>query len=139
MVRVYKRKPGVRNYRTGYSNDELNSAVAHVESGNMSLRKAAEKYHIPVGTLHNKLKKAHAGKVGGQFRLLFECEKEILKSIDVLSEWKCPLTGYDVQLLVKNYLDRQGVVDKTFNWNFPGEDWLSRFTKRYELTKSRCH
>ena len=86
MVCVYKQKPGVRNYRTGYLNNDLNSSVAHVESGNMSLCKAAEKYHISVGTLHNKLKKAHAGKVGGQFRLSFECEKEILKIIDVLSE-----------------------------------------------------
>ena len=32
-------------------------------------------------------------------------------------------------------MNRQGVVDKTFNSNFPREDWLSRFTKRYELTK----
>ena len=34
-----------------------------------------------------------------------------------------PLDGFDVRLLVKSYLDKQGVTDNRFN-NLPGIDWL---------------
>ena len=41
-----------------------------------------------------------------------------------LAEWKVPLTE-DICLLVKGYLDFQGVKDSIFNDNLPGKDWLS--------------
>lgn len=42
----------------------------------------------------------------------------------------------DLQLLVKDYLNRQGIVDCRFKNNLPGIDWLVSFSKRHNLTKS---
>jgi len=41
----------------------------------------------------------------------------------------------DVRLLVKDYLDRQGISDRRLCNNCPGPDWLKSFMKRHKLTK----
>ena len=135
MVRVYKRKEGARNYRNGYTANDLTSALDQIVSGKIGVRNASKRYGIPIGTLHNRLKGTHKKKVGGQYRLTEDCETEILLVINALCEWKSPLTKCDVRLLAKNCLDRRGVVDAAFKDNFPGIDWLNAFTKRHQLTK----
>ena len=48
MVREYKRK------RTKtYTPEDLNDAVKKIKEGSMTLRKAHDKYKIPLGTLSN--------------------------------------------------------------------------------------
>ena len=74
-------------------------------------------------------------KTGGQLRLTPEVERRLLVTIDTLSEWKIPLTGMDIRLLVKAYLDRIGVHDNRFKDNCPGPDWLKSFVKRHKLTQ----
>ena len=48
------------------------------------------------GTLHNK--------PGGQRRLIDACQNLILETI--LAKWRASIDGYDIKLIVKEYLDR---------------------------------
>ena len=124
-----------RTYPNGYTVNDLRSALDKIKSGRISVTKALKDYGISMKTLHNKLKATHKETVGGQYWLTEECKSKILLIINALFEWKSPLTGYEVRLLVKNYLDCRGVIDAAFNNNFPGEDWLNAFAKQYKLTK----
>lgn len=46
--------------------------------------------------------------------------------------WGFPLTTCDVKLLVKNYLYRKGLKEKTFNNNLPGRRWVERFLEDHK-------
>ena len=50
-VRNYKKKLGSRNYRTGYPEQSLQSAITEVQQKNVSIRKASKKYKVPFETL----------------------------------------------------------------------------------------
>ena len=69
MARTQKRKVGSRNYKTAYTENSLTSAIHAVNSSSMSIRKASKEFKIPFGTLRNKIKGLHSGKVGRPFRL----------------------------------------------------------------------
>ena len=135
MVSKYKRKPGSRNYKTGYSAEILDNALREIQSGSLSIRKASTMYKIPYGTLRHKLHGLHTKKHGGQNRLTVECEDLIVQSLGTLADWKIPLTGFDIRFLVKSYLDSRGITDGIFKDNLPGTDWLQRFTNRNNLTQ----
>ena len=135
MVRTYQRKSGSRNYKTGYSEESLSSALREVRSQNLSIRKASSKYNIPYGTLRHKFKGMFSKKPGGQQRLSDECEQSLVANIDKLSEWKVPLNGFDIRLLVKSYLDGRGVTDASFTRNMPGVDWIKSFSERHNLSQ----
>ena len=135
MVRIYKRKVGSRNYKNGYTEDDLKDAVRKVQVNSMSLRKASKTYNIPLGTLRNKVIGAHSRSVGRPTRLSEECSKQIANSIDILADWKVPLSGSEVCLLVKGYLDAKGVKDPVFKNNLPGPNWLESFSKQYNFSK----
>ena len=62
-------------------------------------------------------------------------EQNLLHVIDVLTQWRHPLDGTDIKLLVKSYLEKKGVQLKTFKDNYPGDDWVSVFIKRHNLTQ----
>jgi hypothetical protein len=135
-MRTYVRKIGNRSYRSAYTMGMLQTAVLKCTSHQMSMRAAAKKYSIPFGTLNNHVHNKHnVRKSGGQLRFSAEGEQYLLKTIDLLGEWKIPLTGLDVRLLVKAYLDKSGVTDSRFNKNCPGYDWLKSFIKRHNLTQ----
>ena len=99
MARKYKRKVGSRNYKTTYTEETIFAALREVQRGSLSIRKASQQYKIPFGTLRNKIKKCHTKIAGGQKRLSNECEGQIVKTIDVLTEWKVPLSGFDISYL----------------------------------------
>ena len=135
MVRTYQRKSGSRNYKSGYSEESLSSALREVRSQSLSIRKASSKYNIPYGTLRHKFKGMFSKKPGGQQRLSDECEQSLVATIDKLSEWKVPLNGFDICLLVKSYLDGRGLTDACFTRNMPGVDWIKSFSKRHNLSQ----
>ena len=135
MARTQKRKVGSRNYKTAYTENSLTSAIHAVNSSSMSIRKASKEFKIPFGTLRNKIKGLHSGKVGRPFRLSTECEVQILETIDCLATWRVPLTAQSLCHMVKGYLDSRGVVDSVFTNNLPGKDWLDQFVRRHGLTK----
>ena len=135
MVRTHKRKAGSRNYKTAYSQDNVKDAVRDVKTNGMSLRKASKKYKIPLGTLRNKVIGAHSGNVGRPAQLDEECVKQIAKCVDILADWKVPLSGSEVCLLVKGYLDAKGAKSDVFKNNLPGPDWLENFTKKNNFSQ----
>ncbi len=134
-MRNYKRKLGARNYATSYTPEQLRKAIDACKVKKMSYRKASKQFNIPYGTLLNKCKNKHSGKVGTPLRLTDECEAFLLQAIDLLAEWKVPLQQLDIRLLVKDYLDRKGVNDTKFKDNCPGEDWMKGFIRRHNLTQ----
>ena len=135
MVREHKRKMGSRNYKTGYTEEDLSTAVNAVKNGGMSIRQSSRRYNIPFGTLSNKIKNLHTRTVGHLFQIAPDTQKLLVEVITCLTIWKIPLTASDICLLVKGYLDSRGVVDRVFNDNLPGRDWLNSFMRQYNLTQ----
>ena len=72
MPREYKRKTGSRAYLTGYTDEDLQKALADIKSGQKSIRKASDVYKIPYGTLNYKSKNIEKKKPGD--RALVSCE-----------------------------------------------------------------
>jgi len=134
MPRVYKTKPGSRSYASSYTADRLDKALRMVASGKMSILKASKKFSIPYGTLYNKSQDLHMKKVAGQYRLSDNAKRTLVNTINHLANWKVPMDSFDVRLLVKGYLDKQGVHDRRFVNNFPAIDWLKGFMQRHGLT-----
>ena len=127
MPRIRKRKIGLRGYKSSYTEEVLKNAIQSVQSSRLFLRKASWDFGISYGTLHNKVNRNHSKKVGGQILLSQECENKIVATIVTMSNWKIPLTGLEIQKLVKSYL--------AFCNNLPRLDWLNNFMKRHNLTK----
>ena len=46
-----------------------------------------------------------------------------------------PLSGLEICLLAKGYLDTKGVKDLAFKHNLPGLDWLENFSKKHNFSK----
>ena len=136
-MRNYKRKPENRPYQS-YSSSALDKAVQKVRVDQMSILKASKKYHVPYGTLWNKIHGLHGLKPGGQLRLSAEAEASLVKTIQHLTQWKVPLDAIDICCLVKSYLDKQGIVDRRFKNNYPSKDWLKSFVSRHSLTFRRA-
>ena len=103
MVRDYKKK------RTkSYSREGLINAVAEVKNGTLTLRKAHQKYKIPLGTLSNKVKRySNAGHP-----TVFSKETEVLMTqhLDCLGEWEYPFDLLDVRMFAKQVLSKEGRV-----------------------------
>ena len=125
----YTRQRGTRPYLTNYTIEDLEIAVNNGES----IGKAATAFNVPKSTLYRKVRGLQTKKHGGQLNLSVECEQSLLQVISSLTDWKVPLCGYDIRLLVKHYLDNSGVVHSIFKENFPGNNWLQGFMKRYKL------
>ena len=104
----------------------------------MSLRKASKTYNIFLGTLRNKVIGAHSRTVGRPPQLSQEYSKQDAKCVNVLADWKVPLSGPEVCFFVKGYLDSKGVKDCVFRNNLPGLDWLESFSKIHNYSKRPC-
>ena len=55
MPRTYMRKRGARQYPTGYTEGQMDEALAKVRSG-ASISKAAKESGVPKSSLHDPLK-----------------------------------------------------------------------------------
>ena len=133
MVRTYKRKVGSRLYNKTPP-QVMQLALSQVQGG-ASICETAKFHNIPYGTLWNKAKKKHQGKAGHPTTLTQIEKQNLLHVIDVLTQWRHPLDGTDIKLLVKNYLEKKGVQLKTFKDNYSGDGWVSVFIKRHNLTQ----
>ncbi|KAJ8930360.1 hypothetical protein NQ314_016838 [Rhamnusium bicolor] len=65
MPRKYQRQLGSRRY-ADYTAETLKNCLNEIRSGDISHRKAEEKYKIPRRTILNKLKGRHSKKPGKQ-------------------------------------------------------------------------
>ena len=125
-------------YEEGENKQKLEQAVHMIRLGEISRTKAAKRFSIPKGTLINKLKQLHSGKIGRPF-VLTKCEEEaIVAHVLKVSEWGFPFSRKDLQHLVSDYLNRKGVTIPQFKeGNKPTLKWTSKFIKRHETLTHR--
>ncbi|KAJ8945538.1 hypothetical protein NQ318_020383 [Aromia moschata] len=135
MPREHKRKLGARSYKN-YTPETLEAALAEVKTKKLSLRKAAEKYQIHYNTLWLKLNGKHTRPHGKPRVFTDEEENAFTAHVIAMSSFEFPVTAWDLKLIVKSYLDRQGRTVRAFQANLPGKDWLTSFLRRHhELTQ----
>ena len=137
MPNNYQRKRGSRAYQN-YTDETLSRAIDEIRKGLKSIRKASLTYKIPRSTLANKILHRHKKSAGGQTRLSDQCETMIVSALNILTKWKVPLTGIEIRLLVKNYLDALALPTEVFSKNMPGHVWLRKFMRRHNLTKRKA-
>jgi len=134
MPRHYKHMPGKRTY-IGYTNSQLQNALRDMSNGTLTQRQAAVYYGIPRSTLRSKIKGRHSKSAGGQTVLSTEEEEMFVNYCLKMSQFGFPVDTFDLRLIVKMYLERQGRKVVKFRNNFPGFDWSLSFMKRHrELT-----
>lgn len=100
----------------------------------MSLREAEAKYKIPRATLSKKRRGLQLKNVGRPQVFDEALEEVFVVSIATAAVWGYPLTGVDLSLIVKSYLDRQGLIEPRFKGNMPERYWLQGFLQRHRNT-----
>lgn len=111
--------------------ENLKRAVDAIANNGMSYRQAASTFGIPK-TVLVRHKKGGVKKQGGQTVLSTEEENLLIMNLNVCSDWGYPLDTYDLQLLVKNYLDKLGRSVPRFRNNLPGKEFVYGFLKRHK-------
>ena len=89
----------------------------------MSIRKAATKFNIPKSVL-GRHKKSNIKQRGGQTVLTAATEKILVKRLLLCAEWGYPMDSLDLRMIVKGYMDRQGLRLNKFKNNLPGPDFF---------------
>ena len=97
--------------------------------GGLSLRKAAEKYDISKSVLDQQ-KKGGKKIVGCPTALSAGDEELIAQHADDVAEWGFPVGRFEIQMMVKDLLDKKGIKDGRFTNNIPGDDWYRNFVER---------
>ena len=135
MPHNYKQTPGSRTYHN-YMNETLQKCLSQVKANKILMKAASRKYSIPYGTIRNKINRWHNKQYGGQKRLSGSFENTLVGTSDELTEWKVPLSGYDIQCLVKTYLDKMDYADPRFNDKLPGKSQIWNFSDFKMLNKN---
>ena len=115
--------------------DERTKTALEMLNAGASLRGAAASCGINRQTLKNRLENRHVGLVGRPTILLEEEEAELAERIQLLGDWGFPLTPLDVKMIVKSYVNRLGVKKDRWKNNIPGDEWVSSFAKRNNLSR----
>jgi len=138
-MRTYRRKPGSRAY-SNYTKASLDKAVKEIQEGKISLRKAHRDYKIPIGTLSHRINRKHEHKVGHPTVFTAEEEKAIVDHINVVAAWGFPFDFFDLRVLVRTYLEKQGRRVKQFANNVPSTDFVRSFLSRHKdkLSLRKC-
>ena len=116
--------------KNAWTDVQLKAAKEAVQSGELSIRKAGEKFGIPKSTLQDHVKGTSTKRYGGPHTVLTPIEeKEIATICVVMQERGFPLTRDFVSVTVRDYLRDQGRANPFTN-GIPGYDWWSRFLRR---------
>ena len=135
MPRNYKRTAGSRTYHD-YTDETLQKYLSQMKANKISMKAASRKYSILCETNRNKINWWHSKQHGGHKRLSSSFENTLVGTIDELTEWKVPLSGYDIGCLVKTYLDKMDYLDPRFNDNLPGKSQIWNFSDFKMLIKN---
>lgn len=119
------------NYDRGEAKAKLQQALNMIRAGKISKNEAAKTFKIPKGTIINKCKQLHIGKVGRPFVLTPDEEKAIVGHALKVSEWGFPFSRIDLQHLVCDLLNRKGQTVPQFTENMPTLRWVTKFIKRH--------
>ena len=114
-----------------YSAKTMDYAIEAVRDGRLSMCGAVRKFNIPKGTLSNRLKGLHPGKLGRPPAITEEDERYLLSRILLRAQWGFPINKLEIRLSVKHYLDYHGKLIKQFPDNLPGLDWVRSFVNRH--------
>ncbi|CAG5011568.1 unnamed protein product [Parnassius apollo] len=125
-----RRKPGSRRYKD-YEDNLLNIAVELVKNKNISSYEAEKQFGIPRRTIANKVKLKHMKKIGSPSRLSKEEEDKIVEALILCGEYGCPLTRFELRMIVHNYLTKNNKL-WIFNDKLPGERWVREFLNRHK-------
>ncbi|KAK3924780.1 Pogo transposable element with KRAB domain [Frankliniella fusca] len=132
------RGPRGRYFHTPSYPKRMEKAVLAVQRG-MSVRQAAYVYNVRRSTLNDRtLKPSLRPTAGRPIVLSHTVEEAIVAHVSTQAEWGFPLCKLDLQLIVRDYLNAQQIVEKRFKDNTPGNAWLRCFFKRHpELRVSK--
>ena len=62
-------------------------------------------------------------------------EEILARRMDAVAEWGWPIGRFELKLMVKDILDRQGVTSTCFSENTPGDDWVENVVQRNKMSK----
>jgi len=122
-----------------YSPSKLRRCLAIVRNDEVSIEGAEILFGIPKRTIFSRLKEP-TKKVNRPGRpTVFSAAEEdsMVEHLLLLAEYDMPITGDDLKVVVKNYLEADGRTVERFKDNFPGKDWLSGFLRRHPVLSSR--
>lgn len=116
-----------------YTEEQMQEAIQAVRKGT-SVRKAAFTYQVKREALRKRCRNVEMKKPCGQ-PVLTENEEALLCSYVVqLAEWGFPITTFDLRLLVRSYLRRQGRTIKKFSDGCtPGVEWANILSEIYRF------
>uniref|UniRef100_A0A915IV14 HTH psq-type domain-containing protein n=1 Tax=Romanomermis culicivorax TaxID=13658 RepID=A0A915IV14_ROMCU len=129
-MREYKGKQGNCKYKD-WSTASLEAAIQMVHDG-ATIRTAAEAFNVHHTTLSRGLRSKTTERHGQPTALFVSDETDLVGYISVLSMWGFPVTTFQIRHLVKNMLDRHGLVTDCFVNNLPGTEWASAFVKGHK-------
>ena len=84
--------------------------------------------------MQNKVKGKHLKKDGGQLAHTPTVEASIKNILGQLADWKYPVGKLEVQLIVKDVLVSQNIVERRFTNNTPSDDWVKNFCERNKIS-----
>lgn len=119
MPRKYK-PDAVKFTVMKYDQNEIQKAIKSVQTGRLSINKAALVFNIKTSTLQNKIKNKHPKKQGGQCALTPDEENCLVNMLITTSDWGFPFTKVDLRHITKRFLDNKQTKVATFKDNFPG-------------------
>ena len=61
-------------------------------------------------------------------------EKNLAELVDVVVKWGYPLGGFEIKMMVKNFLNTKGEVLAVVPNNKPGDRWLKVFATRCQMS-----
>ncbi len=101
----------------------MQKAINAVNGKCLTVHAAATKFHVPRSTLSDKVSGIHPQPSGGQLVLSDDAEIVIANNITILADWGFPLSLFDLRMLVKNFINRQGLKILQFSVNnLPGKE-----------------
>lgn len=100
MPSKYKRKTPDK----GNLDEQIKSAIAKVQSKELSIRKAAKEIGLPESTLRDKIKKHHTGTWGGSNTLPKEVEQELALMLSIKAKWGFAAGKEELKDIVQQYV-----------------------------------
>lgn len=146
MPRNYKRKKDPELIK-----NKLDEAVLKVEVDNLSMRAAAKEVDIPFSTLQlhmqNLKNKVMKRPVGAPLSIPETDENELAACLKCMAKWGFPLSRAEIKLVVAEFISKnmEGTSDLSnylkrycqFKNNVPGDEWLSAFLARHNLSNKK--
>ena len=117
-----------------WDDESMQKAIAAVEQGTDSIRRAAEKYGIPRSTLHDHVsgKVDLRAKPGRDPYLSLEEEEELVSFLLKCAHIGYPHTRKQVMTLVQEFVNDKGINTVI------SEGWWERFKQRHSKLFTAC-